>query len=151
MSDEAKKEELNETTGESTEELLKKILESTNRETKYAKRAARFTLGIFLVLLVAMVILIPRITETLTEVNKAVITANATIVKADAAIDNINEMSTSITKTSNSASGMIEDNSEALTSAVQKMSAIDFEGLNTAIQDLQDAVGPFAKFMNSFK
>ena len=32
-----------------------------------------------------------------------------------------------------------------------KMNDIDFEGLNKAIQDLQDAVGPFATFMNKFK
>lgn len=138
-------------TGTGTQELLKQILESTEKETKYAKRAARFTMGIFLVLLVAMLILIPKVTSTLTEVNKAVVNANSIVAKADTAIDNIDEMSTSITKTSKSMDSMIEDNSDSLTASVQKLSNIDFDGLNQAIQDLQDAVGPFAKFMNTFK
>ena len=42
-------------------------------------------------------------------------------------------------------------NGEAMTGAVQSIEDIDFEGLNKAIQDLQDAVGPFAKTMRMFK
>ena len=40
---------------------------------------------------------------------------------------------------------------QAMTGAVQSIEDIDFEGLNKAIQDLQDAVGPFAKTMRMFK
>lgn len=135
----------------STEELLNKILESTEQETKYAKRAARFTLGIFLVLAIAMAIVIPQVTTTLANVNSAVNQASDTVAKANEAIDNINLMSTSITGTSEKMNTMLDDNSEAIASSVQKLSNIDFEGLNSAIQDLQDAVGPFASFMNKFK
>jgi len=46
---------------------------------------------------------------------------------------------------------MLTDNSQSLTDAVEKMNNIDFEGLNKAIQDLQDAVGPFANLMKKFK
>lgn len=139
------------TQDESTVELLKKILESTEKETKYAKRAARFTIGIFLVLAIAMAIVIPKVVVTLTNVDAAVLKADDTMVQAQAAIDNINTMSNSITETSKNMNTMLGDNSDALTDAVKKMSNIDFEGLNKAIQDLQDAVGPFATFMNKFK
>ena len=44
----------------------------------------------------------------------------------------------------------LTENAQSLTDAVEKMNSIDFEGLNKAIQDLQDAVGPFASFMNRF-
>ena len=43
------------------------------------------------------------------------------------------------------------ENSEALTQTVNDMSNIDFEGLNTAIKDLQDTVGPFASFFGKFR
>ena len=136
---------------ESVEELLKQILEADKKEVKYAKRAAFFMMGVFVVFLVAAVIVIPKVVETLSYVNNTVIAAGETLKGADEAIVNINQMSTSITKTSDNMNSMLTDNSQALTDAVEKMNSIDFDGLNSAIKDLQDAVGPFAGFMNKFK
>ncbi|MCR5773850.1 MAG: hypothetical protein K6G42_02075 [Lachnospiraceae bacterium] len=143
---------------ESMEELLRQILEADKKEVKYAKRAALFMMGLFIVFLVAAIILVPKVVVTLSNVNTAVISASETMKKADEtvksadeALDNINKMSGSITKTSDNMNTMITDNSKSLTEAVENMNSIDFEGLNKAIQDLQDAVGPFAKFMNKFK
>ncbi len=132
-------------------ELLRKILESTEKETKYAKRAARFTIGIFLVLFIAMMILIPRVVITLKNVDDAVVSANATVAKANTAIDDIQTMSSSITDTSANMNSVLTDNADDITDAVKKLSSIDFDGLNKAIQDLEDTVGPMANFMNKFK
>ena len=52
---------------------------------------------------------------------------------------------------SKSLNGFVTDNAQTLTDAATDISNIDFEGLNGAIRDLQDAVGPFAKMMNRFK
>ena len=41
----------------------------------------------------------------------------------------------------------VDDNGENLAAAVKSLSEIDFEGLNKAITDLQDAVGPLASLM----
>ena len=60
-------------------------------------------------------------------------------------------MTSSITGTSENMNSMLTDNSQSLTDAVDKMNNIDFDGLNKAIKDLQDAVGPFASFMNRFR
>ena len=137
--------------GEGMEELLRQILEADKKEVKYAKRAAFFMMGIFLIFLVAAIIIVPKVVETLANVNRTVITAGETLEDANEAIKNINTMSASITETSESMNTMLTDNSESLTDAVAKMNKIDFAGLNQAIQDLQDAVGPFATFMNKFK
>ncbi|MBQ8956427.1 MAG: hypothetical protein IJ075_05610, partial [Lachnospiraceae bacterium] len=136
---------------EGMEELLRQILEADKNEVKYAKRAAFFMMGLFVVFLVAAIIVIPKVVETLSNVNTAVVSAGETLKGADDAIENINKMSDSITKTSDNMNSMLTDNSESLTAAVEKMNSIDFEGLNSAITDLQDAVGPFADFMNKFK
>ncbi|MBQ9606234.1 MAG: hypothetical protein IJV16_03560 [Lachnospiraceae bacterium] len=136
---------------EGMEELLRQILEADKNEVKYAKRAAFFMMGLFVVFLVAAIIVIPKVVETLSNVNTAVVSAGETLKGADDAIENINKMSDSITKTSDNMNSMLTDNSESLTAAVEKMNSIDFEGLNSAITDLQDAVGPFADFMNRFK
>ena len=136
---------------ESMEELLRQILEADRKEVKYAKRASIFAFGLFVILLVAAVVIVPKVIETLTNIDTIVIQAGSTIEEAGTALDNINEMSGSITQTSENMNPMLTDNSESLTDAVEKMNNIDFEGLNQAISDLQDAVGPFASFMNKFK
>ncbi len=143
---------------EGVEDLLKQILEADKKEVRYAKIAAFFTFGLFVILLVAAVIIVPRVINTLETVDSALISASHTIetadeviVSANEALKGINTMTSSITGTSDQMNTMLTDNSEALTDAVGKMNKIDFEGLNNAIQDLQDAVGPFATFMNRFK
>ena len=42
---------------------------------------------------------------------------------------------------------LVDDNGSNLAAAVKSLSEIDFEGLNKAITDLQDAVGPMASLM----
>lgn len=134
-----------------TEDLLRQILEADKKEVKYAKRAAFFMMGIFLIFLVAAIILVPKIVTTLNSANTAIKAANETLVQANEALTGINTMTTSITGTSDKMNSMLVDNSQSLTDAVDKMNKIDFAGLNQAIQDLQDAVGPFATLMNKFK
>ncbi|MCR5748395.1 MAG: hypothetical protein K6G03_11865 [Lachnospiraceae bacterium] len=151
MGNEETKNETMQQNGESVEELLKQILEADKNEVKYAKRAAFFMMGLVIILLVAALIIVPKVVQTLAHVDEAVISASQILEEADETIKNINTMSTSITETSDKMNSMLTDNSESLNEAVAKMNSIDFEGLNKAIQDLQDAVGPFASFMNKFK
>ena len=70
--------------------------------------------------------------------------------RVNEAIKGVNTMTGSITDTSDNMNSMLTDNSQSLTDAVEKMNNIDFDGLNKAIQDLQDAVGPFASLMKKF-
>ena len=79
------------------------------------------------------------------------ISANETLESANNALDDVDMMAKSIIDTSDSLKEFITENGEAMTGAVQSIEDIDFEGLNKAIQDLQDAVGPFAKTMRMFK
>ena len=143
---------------EDLEELLRQILEADKKEVRYAKLAALFSFGLFVILLIVAAILVPKVVSTLATVNSTIITAgqtienaNGTIEQANGAIEGINEMTSSITGTSENMNTMLTDNSQSLTDAVEKMNNIDFEGLNKAIQDLQDAVGPFANLMKKFK
>lgn len=77
--------------------------------------------------------------------------AQGLLETADTAISNISAMSDEVTQVSKSLNGFVTDNAQTLTDAATDISNIDFEGLNGAIRDLQDAVGPFAKMMNRFK
>ena len=80
---------------ESVEDLLRQILDADKKEVKYAKRAAFFMMCIFVIFLVAAIIIVPKVVETLANVNTTVITAGKTLESANAAIDNINTMSAS--------------------------------------------------------
>jgi hypothetical protein len=45
---------------------------------------------------------------------------------------------------------LITDNSETITTIMTDLDEIDFETLNTAIEDLGDVVEPLANFFNKF-
>lgn len=136
---------------EEMEELLRKLLETNKKEVRYARLAAFFMMALFLVFLAAAVILVPKVVETLSYANNTIVSAGQILEEADETIKNINTMSSSITQTSDNMNGMLTENAQELTKAVENMNSIDFDGLNKAIKDLQDAVGPFASFMNKFR
>jgi hypothetical protein len=46
---------------------------------------------------------------------------------------------------------MVENNTEAITETVQKLNNVDFETLNNAIKNLNDAIEPLARFAGMFK
>ncbi|MCR5526931.1 MAG: hypothetical protein K6F39_06055 [Lachnospiraceae bacterium] len=126
------------------EELLKQILEATEKSSRYQKRCSQI-LGLLLIVVAAAAIFI------LPGAYSLIHNANETVTDAKIAVANIQTMSQSITETSERLNTMVSENTVPLSNSVQKLSSIDFDGLNTAIEDLQDAVGPFAKMMRTFK
>ncbi len=132
------------------EEMLKKIERSNKKQLGWARTAALFMILLFLVIGGALFVMVPRVINTLTNIDVAVNSANEILQEADAAISDINKMSRSLTTTSDELSAMLSENSEALASAISQIEAIDFESLNNAIVDLETTVGPLANFMGRF-
>ena len=95
--------------------------------------------------------MIPKVNSVLRQADEVMTDAQGILQNADEAISNISAMSSEVTEVSHGLNVFITQNAETLTDAAKDISEIDFEGLNTAIRDLQDAVGPFAKMMNRFK
>ena len=60
-------------------------------------------------------------------------------------------MTKGITSATDSLNELVAGNSASLTEAVTSLSRIDFDGLNKAITDLQDAAGPMAALMKRFR
>ena len=96
--------------------------------------------GMLAVLLICVLIVIPKVSTTLSHINSVA-------TKAETSIESIDKMTDSILKASENMNKLVDDNGENLAAAVKSLSEIDFEGLNKAISDLQDAVGPMAAFM----
>lgn len=133
------------------EEILKKLADNSDRSLKLQKLRTTLVLLILAMILLSVFMVVPKVVKTLREVEKAAITVEETASKAQTTIDEIDKMANSLTTTGDGINSLLSDNSEKLTESLDKMSQIDFDGLNQGIRDLQDAIGPFANLMNSFK
>ena len=123
-------------------DVLKELRNNSQKQRFYAKLAAYFTGGIFVVVAIAIIVVLPQVKNTVNKVNALADRAETTIDDAEAMIE-------SVTETSNNANEIIINNSENFADSIENLSNLDFDGLNQAISDLQDAVGPFAKLFGS--
>jgi hypothetical protein len=128
----------------SDQESLRRLLESNNKRTFYARITGIAAVIICLVFVVAGCILIPKAAAVLTE-------AETTIVKAEESLGNIDKLSSELINTSANMNKVLEDNAQGLSDALAEINKIDIETLNKAISDLHDTVEPMAKFFNAFK
>lgn len=131
-------------------ELLKKLLKDEDKEVKFFKIIASLMFVMVIIFAIALVIVVPQALKTLEDISNVAISAQATLDNANDAINELTTMSQEVTSLSGQMSDFMEDNTSTLDSAMKNIDGIDFEGLNQAIKDLQDAVGPFARFMNRF-
>ncbi len=139
------------------EELLKKIADNSEKSLRFHRISAICLIGILCVVLVSACMVVPKAASALNSVDSAARTseealnnATKTLTEAAETLKKVNEMADSVTDTSDDINKFLNDNSETMLESLDKMSKIDFDGLNEGIKDLQDAVGPFAKFMSSF-
>ena len=136
---------------ETGQEQISELLERMKKQLFYTRILAAAALGLFLVFFLSALIIVPQVCGTLKQVNSLVENAEGTLETANQALSEISVMSSEITGVSTQLSEFITENAQTLSDAAKDISEIDFEGLNQAIQDLQDAVGPFANLMNGFR
>ena len=120
---------------------------NTNLEKKqlfYQRICALCLAGMLLVLTTAVVIMVPKVTKTLDHINNVAI-------KAEESLGNVDTMAADVSNSAAKFDKLLDSNATEMTEAVKSISEIDFDGLNKAIKDLQDAVGPMATFMNKFR
>ncbi|SFP81810.1 hypothetical protein SAMN04487928_1095 [Butyrivibrio proteoclasticus] len=127
-----------------SEEVLVEIRNLTKKKLFWQRIGTCCIAAITGIVLITMLIVIPQLEVTLDHIND-------TALEAQKSLNEANTMITSITKASDNFDSLVDKNGEGITNAVQSMAEIDFEGLNKAIKDLQDAVGPLAAFMSKFR
>lgn len=136
-------------TGEEFCAMMERIEASNAGQEKYAKKqyhmsritAAASVIVLGVVLYTASV-LIPKINVTYQ--NMELIMEDLQIVTSELAEADINKMIEDVDE-------LAVKSQENIGSAMEKINAIDIEGLNQAIRNLSDAVGPFAEFFNKFR
>ncbi len=124
--------------------ILTEIRDLSKKNLFYRKISTCCLAGMLAVLVLCMLIVVPKVSTTLSHINSVA-------TKAEESLKNVDTMSESILKASENMNKLVDDNGANLAGAVKSLSEIDFEGLNKAITDLQDAVGPMATFMNKFR
>ena len=92
--------------------------------------------GIFLMLLVSLAVLVPKVTNTLNNANVALEQIVYTARQVDEVFASVETL--------------VEDSSEGVTQALENMNSIDFEGLNQSISDLGKVVSPLSSFFSRF-
>ncbi len=118
---------------------------NVNKKTLGWQRfAALMGRATFMVILVTALILVPQIVETLNNINKVA-------GEVEQSLQGVDTMVAEMTSASENLNKLVDDNAQGLTTAVENLANVDFDGLNKAIQDLQDAIGPMATFFNKFK
>jgi hypothetical protein len=116
----------------------------TKKQLFWQKVASLGVLGIFVVVLISALVMVPKVTMTLSNIDKVSYQVMESIEDIDAMVAEMTEASTGLNK-------LVSDNADTVTGAVSDLAGIDFEGLNTAIKDLQDTVAPFAAFFRQFR
>ena len=134
-----------------SEELAAKIYENSRRALTFQKFSAICMAGIFALLLITVIIVVPKAMSVLNATNDLVVKAQSTIDNADATLEDISSMAESLQQAGDKMDQILADNEAVLVESMDKISNIDFDGLNEGIHDLQEAVGPFASFMSRFK
>lgn len=124
--------------------LIEEIRSENEVERSYLKKQLNMMkglmfamTGIFIMMLVTVAVLVPKISNTLQNANTAIEQISQTAREAD-------ELFASV-------SSLVEESSEGVTLAIDAMNSIDFEGLNQSIEDLGNVVAPLSSFFSRFK
>ncbi|WP_034443330.1 DUF948 domain-containing protein [Butyrivibrio sp. AE2032] len=125
-------------------QLLEEIKKLSKKQVRWQRLSALCILGALATVVIVLFMVIPRVLTTLDHINQVATKMESSIEDIDVMVDEMTDASKNLNK-------LVGENSTALTDAIEKMANVDYDGLNQAIQDLQDAIGPMATFFNRFK
>lgn len=126
--------------------LLEQLVENSRKQLFYSRIASLSGTVLAVAVVISLLLVIPEALATVQKVNAAIGTSMETVELANTAIKSVTQMSDSITEMGENMDGFITDNAQAVAEVMSKIEAVDFEGLNSAIQDLGDVIEPLAKF-----
>lgn len=131
-------------------ELMLEMVKMQKKDAMGQKLTAYATIAIFVAVLIALLMIVPRVIILLDDISKTVKNADTavsqvqnSISELDAAIADMDTMVTNI-------DDLVVTNTDSLNEAVQKLNDIDFDTLNKAINDFSATVEPLANFFGRF-
>ena len=131
-----------EASGKSERELLEELVALQKKTAGRQLVASVACVAIAAFVLVALLIVVPRLMKTADEVSAMSKSTEKLIQQAETSLAGIDDMIANVNK-------VVVDNTQSLTSAVDNLQNIDTDGLNEAIKNLSDAAEPLARLNNS--
>lgn len=143
-----------------TLELLKKIEAENAKQVSYAKkqyrmscvRTAASVLTLVLVVVIAA-IFVPQLQQTLAQVDTMLTQVDTILENLESSTAELNvlvpQLSRSVPALIENLNGLVQTSSEEITTALQKISSLDVDSLNTAIRDLKSVVEPLARLFGN--
>ena len=116
------------------------VLNNLKDIRSYSKKRlfwARLSAVMIMIFTICSVSVLPMIARTFSVATERLESLSETIDKVNTALDSLTEMT--------------NNTSDSLEEAMNNLNSIDFEGLNSAIEDLGDVVEPLASFFGKFK
>lgn len=131
--------------------LIDDIREQNEIERTYLKKqlnmmkALMFAMaGIFLVLLISVSVLVPKLIVTLDN-------ANVALEQISYMAEQIVFTAEQVDEVLGSAKILVEESGEGITQALENMNSIDFEKLNQSIDDFNKVISPLSSFFGRFR
>ncbi|MBR4982435.1 MAG: hypothetical protein IKY94_07740 [Lachnospiraceae bacterium] len=131
--------------------LIDDIREQNEIERTYLKKqlnmmkALMFAMaGIFLVLLISVSVLVPKLVVTLDN-------ANVALEQISYMAEQIVFTAEKVDEVLGSAKILVEESGEGITQALENMNSIDFEKLNQSIDDFNKVISPLSSFFGRFR
>ena len=115
---------------------------------RYLRLTAIFSAALLAVVCIAAALIVPRTLHALAHAEVTLSSMDELLVTADDALTTAGDTLRSATEAADAANRLVEDNAGAVSEAMEKINAIDFDALNRAINDLADIVEPLARFAN---
>ncbi len=114
--------------------LMEKLEKLQTKQLRYSQASALF----ILILVIGLLSVLPAVfktlsaaQETMSNMNTVLTNANDTILQSQTTLDEVSELVTTT--------------QSELVDTTQKLGSIDFEGLNSAINDLREVISPLAE------
>lgn len=129
--------------------ILAQLEKSNRTQARYARLQFLFTIAaaaFCLILLILVSGALPKVAELVDEVNTLAAQAETVLTNLDAVTGEL--ASADLAGMVSNVDELAVSSQNGMKQALDKISAIDIEALNEAIQDLSSVVGPLADLMN---
>ena len=132
--------------GLSDRDLLVELLKEQKKTSRRSLITAASLVAICLIVGVAVLIIVPKVVETLNNAYKAIDGIQTVVVNANNAIGSVEKSLDGLDVMVSNVDKVVVDNTDSVGKAVDRISNIDIATLNKSIKDLSDIIEPLAKF-----
>lgn len=125
------------------------LVELLKEQKKAGRRSLITTIALVAICLlvgISVLIIVPRVNDTLNNAYEAIDNIQTVVANADSAIDSVEKSLTGIDEMVKNVDKVVVNNTDSVSKTVDRMSKIDIDSLNKSIKDLSDIIAPMAKF-----